>query len=130
MNSTEYYASCEQAISDFYPVLKDLFPEMVTASLGFNNALQAKSSLSVNVISPWKVTEHNADVRFIVMMHLTGSFGQVEDIEKFSLENLTIPRKFKYRKISGKTPYIVIAKFVKWLEKNQELIVNEIREAK
>jgi len=125
MNSTEYYASAEKAIADFTPVLQKMFPDMVTARVTFDNGFQDKSSLSVALISPWKVTRHNANVNFVAMLHLTTNFGKVEDMDKFSLENLSIPRKFKYRKMSAKTPYLVVEKFVKWLEKNKEMILEE-----
>ena len=126
MNPIEFLKSCDKAFNEFNPVLKEMFPEMVTARVGYNNILQAKSSVYVDLISPWKVTRHNADINFSMMMHLTGNFGEVVEIDKFSLINLSIPRKFKYRKISGKTPYIVIEKLVKWLEKNRELILNTV----
>ena len=124
MSPEEFQANAQKAINEFDPILKAMFPDF-TASVGWNKGFGGVSSLSVKVVSPWKVTEHNAKLRAITMMHLTNNFGRIEPMSKFALENLTIPKKFKYRKISAKTPYEAIKKMVAWLKKNKEALIEQ-----
>jgi len=121
MKREEYYSSCDVAIEQYAPVLKAMFPDFQVSRLAYWTCLG--KNLTVDIYSPFTVTKHNAKTSLSFIMHMNG-----KDTEEFALENLNTSKKYRFRKIKGKTPLEVIEKFMKWIESRQEMILSDYAE--
>lgn len=69
--------------------------------------------MCVQIVSPWKVTRHNANLLIDLMMHL-----QDHETDNYKFDKISCNREAKYRKSGAASPYIAANNLVTWVVKN------------
>lgn len=104
----------KEAILKFELELKEMFPDFIVKLSIVRNL---GTTLWIDIVSPYKVTRHNADVNL--------SFHIFKEDGIPSLEKNLCPKKYKFRKINGKSIDEMVEKFVKWASKKQPELIED-----